>query len=110
MPVAKESRLAEKCMTFNDHWGYNKNDQHWKSAKFVIRTLADLASKGDNLLLNVGPTAEGLFPQPEVDVLAQVGGWMRTNGMAITATSANPWPTNETWGCITARGERLYVP
>ena len=52
----------ETCMTMNNHWGYNKNDHEWKSTKQLLQMLADIASKGGNFLLNVGPTAEGLFP------------------------------------------------
>ncbi len=48
-------------MTLNDHWGYNKADWKWKSSKVVIQNLADIASKGGNYLLNVGPTSAGTF-------------------------------------------------
>ena len=58
-------------MTMNDHWGYNKHDQNWKSSATMIRKLIDIASKGGNYLLNVGPTAEGLIPEPSVERLAR---------------------------------------
>src|SRR5512139_3165917 len=51
----------ETCMTTNDHWGYNAADDHWKSSQDLVRKLAEIASKGGNFLLNVGPTAEGEF-------------------------------------------------
>ena len=57
----------ETCMTMNRHWGYNKNDDDWKSTEQLIRMLVDIVSKGGNFLLNVGPTAEGLFPQESID-------------------------------------------
>ncbi|MFH1999395.1 MAG: alpha-L-fucosidase, partial [Planctomycetota bacterium] len=76
----------ETCMTLNGHWGYNKNDHDWKSAKDLIRKLADIASKGGNFLLNVGPTAEGLIPQPSVEPLQAMGAWMKQNGEAIYGT------------------------
>ncbi|MDZ7312885.1 MAG: alpha-L-fucosidase, partial [candidate division KSB1 bacterium] len=72
----------ETCMTMNDHWGYNQNDQNWKSSQELIRMLADIASKGGNFLLNVGPTAEGLFPQPSIDRLREIGQWMKVNSEA----------------------------
>ena len=62
----------ETCMTMNNHWGYNKHDDHWKSPETIVRNLCDIASKGGNYLLNVGPTSEGLIPQPSVDRLAEV--------------------------------------
>ncbi|MCL1894507.1 MAG: alpha-L-fucosidase, partial [Holophagaceae bacterium] len=60
----------ETCMTMNDHWGYNKADQNWKSSTELIRILIDVASKGGNLLLNVGPMATGEFPVASMERLA----------------------------------------
>ena len=102
----------ETCMTMNDHWGYNRADQNWKSSKELVRMLADIASKGGNFLLNVGPTAEGLFPQASVERLAVMGRWMKTNGDAIHGTSASPFRSLP-WGRCTQRatpeGATLYL-
>ncbi len=102
----------ESCMTMNDHWGYNKHDNNWKSPKDLIRMLADIASKGGNLLLNVGPTAEGLFPDSAVARLRDLGQWMKTNGESIYGTAASPFTKLE-WGRCTQkpveRGTRLYL-
>jgi alpha-L-fucosidase len=102
----------ETCMTMNDHWGYNKSDQNWKSAEDLIRKLADIASKGGNFLLNVGPTAEGLFPQPSVERLQAMGKWMEVNGEAIYGTKASPFKSLE-WGRCTQKSiervTRLYL-
>ncbi|MEI9961023.1 MAG: alpha-L-fucosidase [Limisphaerales bacterium] len=80
----------ESCMTMNDHWGYNKNDQHWKSTQTLVRDLIDCASKGGNFLLNVGPTSEGIIPAPSLERLKGIGDWMNVNGEAIYGTSASP--------------------
>jgi len=102
----------ETCLTMNDHWGYNKHDQNWKSAEDLLRKLADIASKGGNFLLNVGPTAEGLIPQPSVRRLEAMGKWMRANGEAIYGTKASPFKSLE-WGRCTQKpiqgGTRLYL-
>jgi alpha-L-fucosidase len=103
----------ETCMTMNNHWGYNKHDRNWKSTEDLLRKLADIASKGGNFLLNVGPTAEGLFPQESVERLRDIGAWMRVYGEAIHGTQAGPFKALP-WGRCTQRPlghgtTRLYL-
>lgn len=100
----------ETCMTMNDHWGYNKNDDHWKSTTDLIQKLADIASKGGNFLLNVGPTAEGLFPPESMERLEAMGRWMDVNGESITGTTASLFE-NLPWGRSTTdrKGGALYL-
>ena len=81
----------ETCMTMNDTWGYKRNDNHWKSTETLIRNLCDIASKGGNYLLNVGPTSEGLIPEPSIERLAEIGAWMRVNNEAIYGTHPTPF-------------------
>jgi alpha-L-fucosidase len=81
----------ESCMTLNKHWGYNHADDDWKSVETILRNVCDIASKGGNYLLNVGPTSEGLIPQPSVDRLEAVGRWMKVNGEAIYGSRATPF-------------------
>jgi len=98
----------ETCMTMNDHWGYNKNDQNWKSKEDLIRKLVDIASKGGNFLLNVGPTAEGLFPHPSIERLAAMGNWMKVNGESIYGTSASLFSKLD-WGRSTTKPGKLFL-
>ena len=102
----------ETCMTMNDHWGYNSHDKNWKSVPDLIRMLADIASKGGNFLLNVGPTAEGIFPGESVSRLRAIGAWMHENGEAIHGTLASPF-ADLPWGRCTqkaiAGGTRLCL-
>ena len=73
----------EACMTLNDTWGFKRDDNNWKSTDTLLFNLVDIVSKGGNYLLNVGPTSEGIIPQPSLDRLAEVGKWMKVNGEAI---------------------------
>ncbi len=102
----------ETCMTMNDNWGFNKNDQKWKSTEDLIHKLADIASKGGNFLLNIGPTSEGVFPQQAIERLRELGNWMKINGGSIYETKASPFKGLE-WGRCTQKaidgGARLYL-
>ena len=95
-------------MTMNDTWGFKSFDDHWKSAPTLVRNLIDIASKGGNYLLNVGPTAEGLIPAPSVERLHAIGKWMKVNGEAIYATRASPFGAPK-WGRYTRAKGRLYA-
>ena len=103
----------ETCMTMNDSWGYKKNDHNWKSTEELIHNLVDIASKGGNYLLNVGPTAEGLIPSESIARLQKIGQWMRINSESIYGTSASPFK-NLQWGRCTQKAlpdgkTRLYL-
>jgi len=90
----------ETCMTMNDHWGYNSHDTNWKSVRDLLQKLCDIASKGGNYLLNIGPRSDGTFPPEAVERLSAIGAWMRTNGSAIRGTSASPFD-ELAWGRCT---------
>lgn len=76
----------ESCMTMNDTWGYKVDDTNFKSTETLLRNLIDIASKGGNYLLNIGPMATGEVPEPEVTRLQEMGKWLAVNGESIYAT------------------------
>lgn len=102
----------ETCMTMNDHWGYNKYDDNWKSSAELIRKLVDIASKGGNFLLNVGPKADGTFPAESIERLTAIGDWMDIYSESIYGTGASPF-SNLEWGRCTikqvGKNTRLYL-
>ncbi len=89
-PGELDGKDWETCMTMNGTWGFRTNDDKWKSPETLIRNLCDIASKGGNYLLNIGPDALGQIPQPSIDRLKAVGTWMKVNSEAIYATKASP--------------------
>ena len=111
-PTGFKDRDFEVCMTMNDTWGFKSYDHNWKSTKTMIRQLADIASKGGNFLLNVGPTKEGLIPQPSIDRLTAIGKWMDVNSESIYGTTPNPF-RKLTWGRCTVKAAgdsaKLYL-
>ena len=94
----------ETCMTMNGTWGYKSYDNNWKTPTTLIHNLVDIASKGGNYLLNVGPTAEGEIPQGSVDALKAIGAWMKVNGEAIYGTTASPFGLLP-WGRCTKKAK-----
>lgn len=92
----------ETCMTMNDHWGYNAYDTHWKSNEALIQNIVDVASKGGNYLLNIGPMSDGEFPPQAVERLKAIGDYMKVSGDAIYDTKASLFE-NLPWGRSTTR-------
>ncbi|MDR2673804.1 MAG: alpha-L-fucosidase [Opitutaceae bacterium] len=113
-PAGLPGRRFEVCMTMNDTWGFSRHDQNWKSTATLLRALSDITGKGGNLLLNIGPQADGAIPPPALDRLREIAAWMRVNSAAIHGTRASPWPRQLPWGRATRRplpaaGETLYL-
>lgn len=98
----------ETCITLNDHWCYNANDLNYKSAKNVINMLMECVSKGGNLLLNVGPDAKGNIPERSIEILSEVGEWMRLNGESVYGCGIANIKKHD-WGRITKGDKALYL-
>ncbi len=106
--ASEPGRMWESCMTLNDHWGYCHTDDRFKSPRDVALNLAQVASGAGNLLLNVGPRADGSIPQTSVDILRTVGQWVDRHREALTPVDPNPlsWYL---FGPTTVRGRHLYL-
>lgn len=107
-PAPGDFQPWETCMTINGTWGYNRNDQRYKSTRDLVRALVDAASKGGNFLLNVGPTPQGTIQPEFVERLEGIGAWMRVNGEAIYGTTYGALQSLP-FGRMTAKGGVMYL-
>jgi alpha-L-fucosidase len=113
VPGEVQSTAWEVPATLNHTWGYRKDDHDWKSPGDVTFKLVDIVSKGGNYLLNVGPMADGVIPQPSQDVLRAVGRWLKLNGEAVYGAGPTPWgdelgePSSK--GAKDLRGNPLFL-
>ncbi|MBP3202025.1 MAG: alpha-L-fucosidase [Bacteroidales bacterium] len=98
----------ETCATMNWAWGYKVADQNYKSVKQIVHLLVRAASKGANLLLNIGPQANGELPAAALDRLKGLGEWMRENGHTVNGCGATGLP-EEPWGVTTRDAHHLYL-
>ncbi|HSZ58900.1 MAG TPA: alpha-L-fucosidase [Tepidisphaeraceae bacterium] len=101
----------ETCMTISDGPGfwYKGPNARYKSTAQIVRLLADVASKGGNLLLGVGPKADGTLPPEETERLEQVGRWLDRNGQAIYGTTGSSLDVVPSWGRVTRKGSRVFL-
>jgi len=98
----------EACQTLNGSWGYDRDNQDYKSVDLLVRMLVDGVAKNGNLLLNVGPTARGNFDPRAVESLRGIGEWMKLHSRAIIGAGSAEW-TAPTDARYTRRGNRLYL-
>lgn len=80
----------ETCQTFSGSWGYYRDEMTWKDTKQLLGLLIESVSKGGNLLLNVGPTARGMFDERANKALLAMGEWMKWNNRSIYGCTQAP--------------------
>ncbi len=111
IPVTRpDNRYWELCMTMNDSWGYQFNDTNYKTPNQVIRILVDCINKGGNLLLDIGPKADGSIPEPQVNILEELGRWTHKHAEAIYGPRAGI-PYEHYYGptALNKKGDILYL-
>ena len=101
----QNTRPWETCATVGTQWSY-KPDDRYKSPRQLIQLLVDIAAKGGNLLLNIGPRPDGTLPPEAVKHLEEIGRWMAVNGAAIHGTRPMP-PYKQGRVAFTAVGHTL---
>jgi alpha-L-fucosidase len=107
VPPEPPAEPWETCLTMNMSWGYNASDDRYKSAAALVHTLCEVAGRGGNLLLNIGPDGEGRIPPPQAERMAAIGRWMARHSQAIVGTAAGlkPWQFP---GPTTLKGNSLH--
>jgi alpha-L-fucosidase len=111
LPIEKpEDKYWELCMTMNDSWGYQHNDKNYKTPNQIIRIFVDCISMGGNLLLDIGPKADGTIPEEQVRILKELGRWTGKHSEAIYGTRAGI-PNNYYYGptALSADKKTLYL-
>ena len=98
----------ETCETMNGMWGYQIQDQNYKSVTELVRLLVRAAGKGANLLMNIGPQPNGELPEVAVERLKGVGEWMANYGETIYGSKAG-CVMKASWGTTTRKGDVFYV-
>ena len=98
----------ETCETMNKTWGYNIEDQQYKSTKTLIQLLVRAAGKNANLLMNIGPQPNGELPAAAVQRMKEMGEWMNQYGETIYGTRGGD-VAPQAWGVSTRKGNRLFI-
>ena len=98
----------EAIPTTNESYGYSKFDKSHKPVSFFIRLLAKAASRGGNLLMNIGPMGDGEFAPEDTAILQGIGRWMSKNSASIYQTTKTPLPY-QSWGVSTRKNNLLYL-
>ena len=108
-PRTPSRRPGEACVTLNETWGYKAHDHDWKNPAQVAGLLAACAAKDCNLLLNIGPQADGAFPAAALEILASIGTWLRQHGAAIYGTRGSPLPADPPGCAVTHDATHVHV-
>ncbi len=107
-PSPERFQPWETCMTMGQSWAYNPDETDWKAPGQLVRNLVEVISRGGNYLLNIGPTASGVFPPEAIERLQHIGQWIDRNYEFIYDSTYTPLQ-GLTWGQATRKGNRVYL-
>lgn len=101
----------EECRGIGGSFGHNQFETtaHYMSRAKCIETLVNVCARGGNLLLNVGPDADGRIPPIMEDRLLAIGRWLEVNGEAIYATHGAKIKSPKNGVYLTAKGDDIFV-
>ncbi len=106
-----EDRLWETCLPIGHRWGFYRNEQYYKPTTRLLLDLVRITNGGGNFLLNVSPMADGRIPEPQQQILGEMGQWLQCHGEAIYGAQRCKFDTHGTFtvGATTAKGNSLYI-
>lgn len=112
-PKVRGERVPwETCQTFSGSWGYHRDEYSWKSVHQLVVMLVETVSKGGNLLLNVGPTARGVFDDRANERLEGIGKWMRFHSRSVYGCTEAPAEFKAPQNCLLTynpTSKKLYI-
>ena len=109
IPGKRVNGDVETPMTLRDNWGYDRNEDNWKTDKDILERFSLTVCRGANMLLNVGPRPDGMLCPEEISSLKAIGKWMQVNGEAVYGTSGSPFDFDFPWGSMTQKDNTLYL-
>lgn len=109
LPKRRQDFDWEVPVTMNHTWAYKRDDDHWKSTKYLLWQLTYSTSMNGNYLLNIGPKADGTVPAASVERLEQIRDWMKVYGEAVTNAQPSPFKNEFEWGSMTQNEDKLFL-
>ncbi|NEW05784.1 alpha-L-fucosidase [Paenibacillus sp. SYP-B3998] len=106
--IRNPRRDWESIATLNHSWGYNQTDHSWRSPKDILHDMINVVSMGGNYVINVGPTGDGEFDLKSIELLHEMGNWLKLNGESIYGTQGSPIGKLP-WGRCTLKEHKLFL-
>ena len=109
IPAGRPEGCWETAATMNHTWGYKRDDHNYKTPQEILELLCGLLAKGTNLLLNIGPKADGGLTEETIYLLEEIGDWYEVNGEAVSGTERSPFDCEFSFGGVSQHDNVLYL-